>query len=245
MTHNTPKEQHEAGSSDLANSAAAIVSGIAALVAAVGSIIAFVTGGRLAFRLALSLIFIGVAVGLGVLTVKFRQSEKFREFARRRGTIVAGLLSVAAVAAGLSLARTESPSPPPPSCRTPAHISGADTSAASFTIGVNLRCRAPSGNYLRLVEQLLNEGVKGTVKHSEYYLGWDVKNSVGQSTYSDHPGGCTTRRYYLISVTPDELQLIQQSPRTKSGSYYGEPVDTIIEQYIVSNVQVNHTCNSP
>jgi len=219
----------------------AIFAGIGVLAAAVSPVIVFVQGGGLAFRVGLFLTIIGAALGLGVLGVQFRRSGKLQALLRRRGLIMAAIVSLASIAAGLFLAASQPPKPT--TCRVPAQVSGADTSAASFTVSVNLRCPMPSADKLYLVVQLLNEGVKGTVKHSEYYLAWAIKNSVGLTSRHDNPAGCTTRRYYLISVTLDQLALLQQSPRTSSGSYYGEPIDTDIGQYISSNIQVNHTCN--
>jgi hypothetical protein len=131
----------------------------------------------------------------------------------------------------------------PHPCHGIVQISGADTSALSFTITVNLACAVPSGNQLVLVDQLLGEGAAGTVKFSEYYFGWLVKNSPGQQTFIDSPAGCVVRRYFLVSVTQDQLTLLQQSQRTASGSYFGEPIDAVIGRYIISNVQTNHTCN--
>jgi hypothetical protein len=100
-----------------------------------------------------------------------------------------------------------------------------------------------SSDKLYLMVQLLNEGSAGTIKHSEYYFAYTVKNDVGQVSFNDTPAGCVTRRYYLISVTPDQLALLQQSLRTRAGSYYGEPIDSDIGQYISSNIQINRTCN--
>jgi hypothetical protein len=109
----------------------------------------------------------------------------------------------------------------PKACQQAAGISGAATSASTFTVQADLRCAAPPGSQLFVVEQLLNEGKSGTVKHSEYYLAWDMKNTTGQQYFSDSPAGCVTRKYCIISVTSDQLTLLQQSPRTSSSSYYG------------------------
>ena len=80
---------------------------------------------------------------------------------------------------------------------------------------------------------------------SEYYLAWGLKNTIRPQYFADTPSGCTERRYYVISVDSDQLTLLQQSQKTSSGSYYGEPIDTVIGKYIISNTETNHSCASP
>jgi hypothetical protein len=208
------------------------------IVAAAGAVIAIINGGRLLFGLCL--IISGASIGLAFFASQI--TRRYRRVSVHWRRIAAAVVSVLLIGFGITrLVVTQHASSTV--CHEPAVISGADTSALQFTITVDLPCTMQSGNQLYLVEQLLNEGVAGTVKHSEYYLGWDVKNSAGRQTFADSPAGCVTRRYYLISVTQDQLALLQQSQRTKSGSYFGEPIDTVISKYIVSNVQMNHTCN--
>ena len=242
LTDNDDKDANESKSPSFQQSLSAIFAAVATLIVVVGGIIAFIQAGRLVFRTGLFLIIIGMALALAVVALRVRQSGKLKELAHRWGLIIAVAASLVLISAGLILAVTQRPSST--NCTTPAQVSGADTSAASFTVTVNVRCLMPTDNKSYLVVQLLNEGAKGTVKHSEYYLAWAVRNAVGRQSLADHPDGCVARRYYLINVTLDQLALLQQSPRTSSGSYYGEPIDTDINQYILSNIQVNHTCNT-
>jgi hypothetical protein len=36
---------------------------------------------------------------------------------------------------------------------------------------------------------------------------------------------------------------LRDLPAARAGSYYGEPIDSDIGQYISSNVHINRTCN--
>jgi hypothetical protein len=93
------------------------------------------------------------------------------------------------------------------------------------------------------MEQRLNEGRAGTEKHSEYVFGWKLQNATGPQSFIDTPPGCVSRRYYVISVTSDQLELLQSSPHTSTGAYLEDPIDSDIGKYVWSNVQTNHSCN--
>ena len=230
---------HRPGSpSDRWQSLVAVFGALGVIAAFSASIIAIVHGGRLLFGICL--IITGASIGVAFFADQIRR--RYQQVPGRWLRIAAAVVSALLIGSGITrlvVAQHTSST----ACHAPAEISGADTSALQFTVTADLPCAMQSGNQLILVEQLLNEGVAGTVKHSEYYLAWDVKNAAGRQTFADSPAGCVTRRYYLISVTQDQLALLQQSQRTKSGSYFGEPIDTVIGKYIVSNVQTNHTCN--
>ena len=223
---------------------ATILAALAAMAAAVGPVISLINGNRIAFNAGLCLVIIATAVSVGIAIVTIRRNGKYPKWWRRARAASTAAGVVVMLSAGVSLILL-SPrfSALPNACQQAAGVSGAATSASTFTVQADLRCAAPPGRQLFVVVQLLDEGKGGTVKHSEYYLAWDMKNTRGQQYFSDSPAGCVTRKYYVISVTSDQLALLQQSPRTSSGAYYGEPVDTIIEQYVISNEQTNHTCN--
>lgn len=208
------------------------------IAAAAGAVIAIVHGGRLLFGLCL--IISGAAIGIAFFADHIMRG--YRRVPGRWRQLTAAVVSVILIGFGITTLVVTKPTGST-ACQAPAVVSGADTSALQFTVAVELPCTMQSGNQLFLVEQLLNEGVAGTVKHSEYFLGWDVKNTTGRQTFADSPAGCVTRRYYLINVTQDQLALLQQSQRTKAGAYFGEPIDSVISKYVASNVQTNHTCN--
>jgi hypothetical protein len=150
-----------------------------------------------------------------------------------------------AVMVAVLIAWAIAPEPPAAkACQQTATISGAATAALAFTVRARLQCAQPDGEQAYVVVQLLDEGKKGTVKHSEYYLAWDLKNTIQPQCFSDTPSGCTERRYYVINIDLDQLTLLQQSQKTSSGSYYGEPIDTVIGKYIISNTETNHSCAS-
>ena len=222
---------------------AAVFAALAAVAAAVDPLISLINGNRVAFNTGVCLVITAGAVGAGITILAVQRSSRYRKWWRRaKPTSAVGAL-VAMLGAGIPLILVSpGPAPVKPPCPPTAEVSGAATSAPAFTVQANLRCTAPAGSQLFLVVQLLDEGKKGTVKHSEYYLAWDLKNTVGPQEFSDTPSGCTTRKYYVINVTPDQLALLQQSQKTSSGSYYGEPIDTLIGKYVISNKQTNHTC---
>ena len=217
---------------------------LAAIGAAVGPVVSLINGNRVAFNAGLCLVIIAAAISAGVAIIAVRRNGKYRKWWRRARPASTAATVVVMLSAGVPLILLSSRSTVLlKACQQAAGISGAATSASTFTVQADLRCAAPSGRQLFVVVQLLDEGRSGTVKHSEYYLAWDMKNTTGQQYFSDSPAGCVTRKYYIISVTSDQLSLLQQSPRTSSGSYYGEPIDTIIGKYVISNEQTNHTCN--
>jgi hypothetical protein len=229
--------------SDLPKQVSTIISGAAAALAAIGLITAFLTGGRLVYRIGLSLAIIGIATALAAVAIWLRRSKRLSALVRRWGLMAAALVSLSLIAVGATLAVTHRGSLTA-SCHALAQVTGANTAADSFTIGVTLRCTASAGSRLWLMEQRLNEGVAGTEKHSEYVFAWHVRNVVGQrEEFFDTPPGCISRRYYLIIATPYQVAVLRQSPRTASGAYYDNPIDSSISQYISSNVEVNHTCN--
>lgn len=223
---------------------ATIFAGLAAIGAGAGPLISLINGNRVAFNAGLCLVIIATAISAGIAIVTIRRNGKQWKWWRRAkpASTAAGVVVMLSAGVLLTLLSPKS-SASPKACQQAAGISGAATSASTFTIQADLRCPAPPGSQLFVVVQLLDEGRSGTVKHSEYYLAWDMKNTTGQQYFSDSPAGCVTRKYYVISVTSDQLALLQQSPRTSSGSYYGEPVDTIMGKYVISNEQTNHTCN--
>lgn len=222
---------------------AAVFAALTATAAAVTPIIALINGNRVTFNTGLCLVIAAGAIGAGIAVLTVQRSSWYRKWWRRLKPVSALVALVAMLGAGISLIlvspKTASAKPP---CQQAAGVSGAATSAPAFTVMVNVRCAAPTSNQLFLVVQLLDEGKKGTVKHSEYYLAWDLKNMTGPQEFSDTPSGCTTRRYYVISVSPDQLAPLLQSQKTASGSYYGEPIDTLIGKYVISNEETNHTC---
>jgi hypothetical protein len=212
----------------------------ATLTAIAGPIISFIQGGHYLFTIGLCLI-ISAIVFLGAAATR-RIRRIYQGASDRKRQILTCMAAGIFLAAGIPLIVTQNIRPS--ACDRAAAVSGADTSALQFIITVRVTCTVPAMNQMFLVEQLLGEGVKGTLKHSEYYIGeWGINNSIGQQSITDSPAGCITRLYYVISVTPDQLQLLQQSHRTSSGSYYGDPVDSNISKYVTSNIQTNHTCN--
>jgi hypothetical protein len=219
------------------------VTALVANAAAVGGVLAviatFVAAGWHAF--AISLIVVGILVGGGAFAYQFGRTGRYaKQLPKYAFYALSGIL----LAAGIPLAfLVQSPGKTP--CNTQARVSGADTSAKSFAITVTLTCAAPPENKLYLVEEVLNQGRPGTIKHSEYYLAWLIPNVVtNPRSVNDTPVACNMRRFYLISVSDDQLELLRSSPRTPGGAYYEEPIDTDISKYVVSNVQLNHTCNS-
>jgi hypothetical protein len=222
---------------------AAVLAALAATAAAVTPVISLIDGTRVTFNTGLCLVIAAAAIGAGIAVLTVQRSSWYRKWWRRLKPVSALVALVAMLGVGISLilASPKSASTPP-SCRPAAGVSGAATSAPAFTVKVNLRCAAPTSNQLFLVVQLLDEGKKGTVKHSEYYLAWDLKNMTGPQEFADTPSGCTTRRYYVISVSPDQLAPLLQSQKTASGSYYGEPIDTLIGKYVISNEETNRSC---
>lgn len=222
---------------------AAVFAAVAAIAAAIDPLISLIDGDRVAFNTGMCLVIAAGGVGAGIVILTVRKSSRYRKWwSRAKSASTVGAL-VAMLGAGISLILVAPGSAPvKASCQPSAEVSGAATSAPTFTVQANLRCAAPAGNQLFLVVQLLDEGRKGTVKHSEYYLAWDLKNVTGTQEFSDSPSGCTTRRYYVISVTPDELTPLLASQKTSSGSYYGEPIDTLIGKYAISNEETNRTC---
>jgi len=225
-----------------------VFTALAAVAAVAGPVISVIEGGRIAFHVGICLIIAGGAVLVAVVAHLISRSGRVRRVPPRWWQAMTAGVSIILVVVGVILVATQHSNVATQhsnsaQCQTPARISGADTSALQFTVTVDLVCTMPSGNQLFLVEQLLGQGKPGTVKHSEYYLGWDVRDAVGLHSFADSPSGCATRRYYLISVTQDQLDLLEQSQRASSGSYFGEPIDTVISRYIVSNQQTNHTCN--
>jgi hypothetical protein len=210
------------------------------MAAVIGTLIALVTAGRFVF--AVCLIVCGIVIAGAVTVHRMSQTDWFRRRSDRLVRYVLYALGpIMLVAGGLILVFAQPSSPA--ACHKPAQVAGADTSASSFTITVSLSCATASGNQLWLMAQLLNEGGVGTAKHSEYYFAYSVKNDPGQQPFVDTPPNCVVRRYYLISVTSDQLSLLQSSQHTLVDAYYGEPIDTYISKYIISNVQTNHTCN--
>jgi hypothetical protein len=216
------------------------------VAAPVGTLIALVAAGWFVFAICL------VISGAVIFGAALVQRVMLTSWYRRRSGLLSqyaffalGILLVAAGIPVIILAHPSGAAQPPAktACTKPAQVSGAGTSAPSFTVLVNLPCAVPSGNQLWVVVQFLNEGVAGTAKHSEYYFAYSVRNDPGSQSFADTPHGCATRRYYLISLTADQLALLQASPHTLAGAYYGEPIDTDINKYIVSNVQINRTCN--
>jgi hypothetical protein len=171
-----------------------------------------------------------------------RFKQRFKKTAPRVQQIALGVVSTAFMATGIVFVLMQHPSHAA-TCNTRAEVSGASTPALQLTIIVNLSCSAPPGNQLYLMEQRLDEGKAGTEKHSEYVFGWKLQNVAGSQSVIDTPPGCVPRRYYVISVTSDQLDLLQSSPHTSSGAYYENPIDTDIGKYIWSNVQTNHSCN--
>jgi hypothetical protein len=228
---------------DLPKQVSMIVSGAAAILTVVGLITAFVTTGRFIYRIGIFVATVGAATALAGVAIWLRRSSRLSALLRRWGLITAVVAGVALITVGVTVAATHRGSPTA-SCHALAKVTGADTSAASFTIGVTLRCKAPAGSQLWLIEQRLNEGAAGTEKHSEYVFGWPVRNVADQrQVFTDTPPGCVARRYYLISATPYQVAVLKQSRHTASGAYYENPIDSDIGQYISSNVQLNHTCN--
>ena len=221
--------------------AAAVVANVAAVGGVLAVIVTFVAAGWRAF--AISLIVVGILVGGGALVYQFGRTRWYAQRSKQLQKYALYALSSILLAAGILLAFLVHSSAKT-ACSTQARVSGADTSAKSFAITVTLTCAAPPENQLWLVEEVLNEGKPGTNKHSEYYLAWQIPNVTNPTSVNDTPVACNVRRFYLISVSADQLALLESSPRTQGGAYYGEPIDTYISKYIVSNVQLNHTCNS-
>jgi hypothetical protein len=238
MSEEETTDRRPGSPSDGWQSLVTVFGALGAIAAVSASIIGIVHGGRLLFGICL--IISGVSIGAAFFADQIRR--RYRQVSGRWRRIAAAVLGALLIGSGIATLVVAQPARSTV-CHAPAEISGADTSALQFTVTADLPCAMQSGNQLILVEQLLGEGVAGTVKHSEYYLAWDVRNTAGRQTFADSPAGCVTRRYYLISVTQDQLALLQQSQRTKPGAYFGEPIDTAIGKYIVSNVQTNHTCN--
>jgi hypothetical protein len=223
---------------------ATVFAALAAMAAAVGPVISLINGNRIAFNTGLCLVIVATAISAGIAIIAIRRNGKYWKWWRHARPASTAATVVVMLSAGVPLILLSPKSSISlKACQQAAGISGAVTSASTFTVQANLRCAAPPGSQLFVVVQLLDEGRSGTVKHSEYYLAWNMKNITGRQYFADSPAGCVTRKYYVISVTSDQLALLQQSPRTSSGSYYGEPIDTIIGKYIISNEQTNHTCN--
>ena len=242
LTHDSEDGEHPEPS-ELPKLLSMIISGVAALLTAVGLITAFLSSARLLYRVGLLLVIFGIAAALAAVAIWLRRNKRLSALVRRWGLITVVVASLSMIAVGATLAATHGSSTVA-SCHALALVTGADTSADSFTIGVTLRCMAPDGSQLWLMEQRLNEGVAGTEKHSEYVFGWHVKNVTRQhQEFTDTPPGCVARRYYLIIATPYQVAVLKQSPHTSAGSYFENPIDSGIGQYIASNVQVNHTCN--
>jgi hypothetical protein len=242
LTQDSEDGEHP-GPSELPKQFGTIIGCVAAVLTAVGLITAFLSSARLVYRIGLLLVIIGIATALAAVAVLLRRSKKLSVFVKRWGLITAVAASLSMIAVGIALVATHTSSPPA-ACHALALVTGADTSADSFTIGVTLRCMASAESQLWLMEQRLNEGVAGTEKHSEYVFAWHVKNVTGQrQEFTDTPPGCVARRYYLIIATPYQVAVLKQSPHTSAGSYLEDPIDSEIGQYISSNVQVNHTCN--
>jgi hypothetical protein len=220
--------------------AAAVLANVAAAGGVLAVIVTFVAAGWRAF--AISLIVVGILIGGGALVYQFGRTRWYAQRSKQLQKYALYALSGILLATGILLVfLVQSPAKTP--CSTQARVSGADSSAKSFAITVTLTCAAPPENQLWLVEEVLNQGRPGTIKHSEYYLGWQISNVTNPRSVNDTPVACNTRRFYLISVSADQLALLESSSRTPGGAYYGEPIDTYISKYIVSNVQLNHTCN--
>jgi hypothetical protein len=220
---------------------AAVMANVAAAVGILAAIVTLVTVGWRAF--AISLIVVGILIGGGALVYQFGRTRWYTQRSKQLQKYALYALSGVLLVAGISLAFLAQ-SPAKTACSTQARVSGADTSAKSFAITVTLTCTAPPESQLWLVEEVLNQGKPGTIKHSEYYLGWQITNVTRPQSVNDTPIACNKRRFYLISVSADQLALLESSPRTAGGAYYDEPIDTYISKYIVSNVQLNQTCNS-
>ena len=150
--------------------AAAVVANVAAVGGILAVIVTFVAAGWHAF--AICLIVVGILVGAGALVYQFRWYAQ-RSMRLQKYALYA--LSGVLLAAGIPLAFLVH-SPAGTACSTQPQVSGADTSAKSFAITVTLTCAAPPGNQLWLVEEVLNQGKPGTIKHSEYYLAWQIPN---------------------------------------------------------------------
>lgn len=221
--------------------AAAVVANVAAVGGILAVVVTFVAAGWRAF--AISLIVVGILVGSGALIYQFGRTRWYAQRSKQLQKYALYALSGILLAAGIPLALLVQ-SDAKTACDTQARVSGAATSAKSFAITVTLTCAAPPENQLWLVEEVLNQGKPGTLKHSEYFLAWQIPNVTKPSSVNDTPVACNTRRFYLISVSADQLALLESSPRTSGGAYYDEPIDTYISKYIVSNVQLNQTCNS-
>jgi hypothetical protein len=242
---NKPSGPGEAKAPVSLQQVAAILAAIAAAAAATDPILSLADGDRVAFNAGLCLIILAAAVAVALTVPVVRRNRRYSQWWRHARPASTAAAVVLLFIGGIALVAVSPKTAAIAACRQAATVSGAATSAPAFTVQVSLRCVAPPGQQRYLVEQLVDEGRPGTVKHSEYYLGWDLKTTTARQSFADSPSGCATRRYYVISVTADQLALIQQSHQTSSGSYYGEPIDTVIGKYIISNEETNHTCVSP
>lgn len=108
--------------------------------------------------------------------------------------------------------------------------------SSTFEVDLSVTCTVQSGHNLLLTAEITNADGHGNTEY--YFANWYIRTDISSNQpYQAHVTSGVQRTYFVISVTPSQLDQIESKANTLGDGGYA----SLFDASIVSNAQPNKT----